>query len=48
MHPPFTDSDASILLFEATYTHTFANDPPITPRHDYNQVLYRLDLDEVE
>jgi hypothetical protein len=47
-HPEFTDSDSPILLFEATYTHTFSKTPTPTPRHDYNQVLYRLDLNELE
>jgi hypothetical protein len=46
LHPGFTDSGSPILLFEATYTHTFSSTQEPTPRHDYNQVLYRLDLDE--
>ena len=47
LHPEFTPSDSPILLFEGTYTNTFTRRPvpPATPRHDYNQVLYRLDLD---
>ena len=47
LHPEFTDSDSPVLLFEATYTHTFSASQEPTPRHDYNQVLYRLDLDEL-
>ena len=47
LHAEFTDSDSPILLFEATYTHTFSKTSIATPRHDYNQVLYRLDLDEL-
>lgn len=46
LHPEFTNPDSPMLLFEGTYTSTFANRPPVTPRHDYNQVLYRLDLDD--
>lgn len=46
LHADFTPEDSPILLFEATYTSTFANHAAPTPRHDYNQVLYRLDLDE--
>jgi len=46
VHPEFTAPDSKILLFEGTYTNTFANDPPPTPRYDYNQILYRLDLDD--
>lgn len=42
----FTDSRSPVLLFEGTYTHTFTDNPHQTPRWDYNQVLYRLDLDD--
>jgi len=41
-----SQKDSPILLFEGTYTHTFANKPVPTPRYDYNQILYRLDLDD--
>ncbi|MEQ9411464.1 MAG: hypothetical protein RIK87_27365 [Fuerstiella sp.] len=47
LHPEFTPSGSSILLFEGTYTRTFSATQTGTPRHDYNQVLYRLDLDEL-
>ncbi|MCA9173279.1 MAG: hypothetical protein KDB14_02205 [Planctomycetales bacterium] len=47
LHPEFTAPDSPQLLFEATYTHTFSKSAEPTPRHDYNQVLYRLDLDEL-
>lgn len=47
LHPEFTESDSPILLFEGTYTHTFSKSQQATPRYDYNQVLYRLDLDEM-
>ncbi|MEZ6124708.1 MAG: hypothetical protein R3C49_16290 [Planctomycetaceae bacterium] len=46
LHPEFAASDSPILPFEATYTHTFSKSAAPTPRHDYNQVLYRLDLNE--
>jgi hypothetical protein len=46
LHPEFTPPDSPILLFEGTYTAEFANHPPITPRYNYNQILYRLDLDD--
>jgi hypothetical protein len=46
IHPEFTASDSPILLFEGTYTAEFANHPPPTPRYNYNQILYRLDLDD--
>ncbi|MDD4870179.1 MAG: hypothetical protein PHR77_06430 [Kiritimatiellae bacterium] len=46
IHPEFTTADSPILIFEGTYTMTFANRPHPTPRYDYNQILYRLDLDD--
>ena len=46
LHLDFTPSDAPVLLFEGTYTREFSGDPVATPRHDYNQILYRLDLDD--
>lgn len=46
LHSEFTPADSPILLFEGTYTKTFANHPEPTPRYDYNQILYRLDLDD--
>ena len=46
LHPEFTPADSPILIFEGTYTATFADRPHPTPRYDYNQVLYRLDLDD--
>jgi hypothetical protein len=46
LHPEFTPADSPILLFEGTYTQTFADRPEPTPRYDYNQILYRLDLDD--
>jgi hypothetical protein len=46
IHPEFTAEDSPVLLFEGTYTQAFANLPEPTPRYDYNQILYRLDLDD--
>ncbi|MGM0485658.1 MAG: hypothetical protein ACQESR_02730 [Planctomycetota bacterium] len=46
LHSGFTPDDSSVLLFEGTYTQQFADDPTPTPRYDYNQILYRLDLDD--
>lgn len=43
---PLYDSAEPVLLFEGTYTHTFTDNPEKTPRYEYNQVLYRLDLDD--
>lgn len=46
LHPEFTPPDSPIILFEGTYTAEFADRPEPTPRYNYNQMLYRLDLDE--
>ncbi len=46
LHPEFTAADSPVLMFEGTYTMQFADRPPPTPRYDYNQILYRLDLDD--
>ncbi len=46
IHPEFTAEDSPILIFEGTYTLQFADKPSPTPRYDYNQILYRLDLDD--
>jgi hypothetical protein len=45
-YPEFTSADSPILIFEGTYTATFSDNKRPTPRFDYNQVLYRLDLDD--
>jgi hypothetical protein len=45
-HHSFLDRDGGRLIhFEGTYTSDFSGNPDKTPRYDYNQVLYRLDLD---
>ncbi len=36
--------DGRYLYFEGTYTHTFSGAEHRTPRYDYNQLMYRLDL----
>ncbi len=46
IHAELTPPDSSVLLFEGTYTSQFANQPFPTARYDYNQILYRLDLDD--
>jgi hypothetical protein len=46
LHPEFTPASSPVLIFEGTYTMQFADRPPPTPRYDYNQILYRLDLDD--
>ncbi|MBE2285321.1 MAG: hypothetical protein IAE77_17810 [Prosthecobacter sp.] len=46
IHPEFTPAGSPVLFFEGTYTKEFADHAQATPRYDYNQVLYRLDLDD--
>ena len=46
LHPEFTPTNSPILIFEGTYTAEFADKPQPTPRYNYNQMLYRLDLDD--
>ncbi len=46
LHPEFTPTNSPVLLFEGTYTAEFADKPHPTPRYNYNQMLYRLDLDD--
>ena len=46
LHIEFTPEGSPHLFFEGTYTMQFANKPTPTPRHDYNQILYRLELDD--
>lgn len=46
IHPELLESNSSSLLFEGTYTFQFTNNKEATPRYEYNQMLYRLDLDD--
>jgi hypothetical protein len=46
LHIESTPAGSPQLSFEGTYTMQFADHPAPTPRHDYNQILYRLDLDD--
>jgi hypothetical protein len=46
LQPEFTPEGSPVLFFEGTYTMQFADKPAPTPRYDYNQILYRLDLDD--
>ena len=46
LHPECLVEDSPVLLFEGTYTAQFTNRAHPTPRYDYTQILYRLDLDD--
>ncbi len=44
-HPYFDEDGGRVIYFEGTYTFTFSgSEPEATPRYDYNQLMYRLDL----
>jgi hypothetical protein len=44
-HHAFFDEDGGrVIYFEGTYTRVFSGNPVPTPRYDYNQIMYRLDL----
>ena len=43
-HPLLVKSDSRYLYFEGTYTTLFSGNTDPTPRYDYNQIMYRLDL----
>ncbi len=44
-HPYFADRGGRRIYFEGTCSRTFSSAPETTPRYDYNQLMYRLDLD---
>jgi hypothetical protein len=46
-HPFFDKEDGRVIFFEGTYSFTFSG--PLenaTPRYDYNQIMYCLNLDD--
>ncbi len=45
-HPFFDQQGGRMIFFEGTYTNQFTGTPetPPTPRYEYNQLMYRLDL----
>ncbi|MCA9212656.1 MAG: hypothetical protein KDB27_06315 [Planctomycetales bacterium] len=45
VHHAFFDQ-GRYIYFEGTYTTTFSGNQIATPRYDYNQIMYRLDLDD--
>ena len=40
----FDKDGGRVIFFEGTYTHTFSGNADATPRYEYNQILYKLDL----
>lgn len=45
-HPFFEQLEGRRVFFEGTYTHSFSGNNARTPRYEYNQMMYRLDLDD--
>ena len=45
-HPFFDQQGGRMIYFEGTYTNQFTGTPETiaTPRYEYNQIMYRLDL----
>lgn len=46
IHASMVPAGSKFILFEGTYTAEFADHAKPTPRYNYNQILYRLDLDD--
>jgi hypothetical protein len=44
--PMFDQDGGRIIYFEGTYAATFSGNPDPTPRYDYNQIMYQLDLSD--
>ncbi|MEW6746022.1 MAG: hypothetical protein AB1486_25055 [Planctomycetota bacterium] len=45
-HDFFDQEGGKVIYFEGTYSETFSGAKVATPRYDYNQLLYRLDLSD--
>lgn len=45
-HPEFDKQGGRVVFFEGTYCTFLARAPFPTPYYDYNQIMYKLDLDD--
>ncbi len=46
-HPYFDQAGGRMIFFEGTYSYGFSGSAEdATPRYDYNQIMYRLNLDD--
>ena len=45
-HPFFDQDGGRVIYFEGTYTDTYSGVKDITPRYNYNQLMYRVSLDD--
>ncbi len=45
-HPMLDKHDGRVIFFEGTYTNMFSGNEDPTPRYNYNQIMYKLDLSD--
>lgn len=45
-HPLLAKDKGRIIFFEGTYSTFFSGNDYPTPRYDYNQIMYKLDVDD--
>ena len=45
-HPFFDRAGGRMIYLEGSYVNTFSGNPHSTPYYEYNQIMYRLDLDD--
>ena len=45
-HPYFAKDDGRVIYLEGTYTNMFADKRFHTPRYEYNQIMFKLDLND--
>jgi hypothetical protein len=45
-HPMFDKDGGRVIFFEGTYTSMFSGNDDPTPRYNYNQIMYKLDLSD--
>ncbi|MFV1966888.1 MAG: hypothetical protein ACC628_15795 [Pirellulaceae bacterium] len=45
-HPMFDKFNGRVIFFEGTYTAMFSGNEERTPRYNYNQIMYQLDLSD--
>jgi len=45
-HPCFAKDGGRVIFFEGTYTREFSGAQVSTPRYNYNQIMYKLELDD--
>ncbi len=46
LHPELAKDGGRTVFFEGTYTELFSGAPVQTPRYEYNQIMYKMELDD--